>query len=73
MANRVAEVNRAIKARGREEKLTRGAGYYYFRDGTAAGWYSQSVYVYRADELSLERWMEEFDAKLAEAKAMGRD
>lgn len=73
MANRVAEVNRAIKARGREEKLTRGRGYYYFREGTAAGWYSHSVYVYSASDLSVEQWMKEFDLKVAEAKAMGRD
>lgn len=73
MANRVAEVNKAVRALGREEKLTRGAGYYYFRDGTAAGWYSSSEYVYRASDLSVERWVELFNAKLAEAKRMGRD
>lgn len=70
--NRVAEVNRALRARGAEEKLTRGAGYYYFRDGTASGWCSSSVYVYRADDLSVERWLAEYDSKLAEAKSMGR-
>lgn len=62
MANRVAEVNRALKARGVEEKLTAGRGYYYFRDGDAALWYSTSVCVYRADELSVERWLEEWSA-----------
>lgn len=73
MANRVAEVNKAIKALGRSEKLTRGNGYYYFRDGTAAGWYSSSEYVYRASDLSVAEWMELYNAKLPEAKAMGRD
>lgn len=72
MANRVAEVNKALKARGAEERLTAGRGYYYFRDGTAAGWYSQSVYVYRSDELTVEEWLAEYDSKLAEAKSMGR-
>jgi len=72
MASRVAEVNKALKARGAAERLVRGRGYYYFCEGSAAGWYSQSVYVYRAADLSVERWLEEYDAKLAEAKAMGR-
>lgn len=72
MANRVAEVNKALRARGAEEKLTRGRGYYYFRDGTAAGWYSTSVYVYSASDLSVEDWLAKYDSKLAEAKSMGR-
>lgn len=72
MANRVAEVNKALKARGAAERLARGRGYYYFREGSAAGWYSQSVCVYRASDLSVERWLEEYDIMLAEAKAMGR-
>lgn len=72
MANRVAEVNRALKARGVPERLQRGAGYYYFREGNALGWYSSSVYVYRASDLSVERWLEEYDLLANEAKAMGR-
>lgn len=35
MANRVADVNRALRIAGHSEKLVRGAGYYYFADGTA--------------------------------------
>lgn len=72
MANRVAEVNKALKARGVEEKLTRGRGYYYFRDGTAAGWYRSSVYVFSASDLPVERWLEEYDLLANEAKSMGR-
>jgi hypothetical protein len=59
--NRVAEVNAALKAMGREEKLTRGRGYYYFREGNSARWFSTSVYVYRADDLSVAEWLHEFD------------
>src|SRR6185436_4440844 len=60
MANRVAEVNRALKARGIEEKLTRGEGYYYFRDGNAAEWRATSVYVYRADAFTVDQWLAEW-------------
>lgn len=72
MANRVAEVNKALKALGVPERLQAGRGYYYFREGNASSWYSSSVYVYRAIELSVERWLEEYDQKANEAKAMGR-
>jgi hypothetical protein len=61
MANRVAEVNKALKARGVAEKLTRGNGYYYFRDGGTGCWPATSVYVYRADDLSVENWLSEYD------------
>jgi hypothetical protein len=59
--SRVAEVNRELKRRGRKERLVRGRGYYYFVDGEASRWYSSSVYIYRADDLSLRRWMKEFE------------
>jgi hypothetical protein len=60
--NRVAAVNRALKLAGREEKLVRGNGYYYFINGAADGWRSVSVSVCYADSLTLERWLDEFDA-----------
>jgi hypothetical protein len=59
--NRVAEVNRALKKMGRPERLRRGAGYYYFSEGNAMAWPSSSVYVYRATQFTLERWLEEFE------------
>lgn len=62
MANRVAEVNRALKAKGVKEKLTRGRGYYYFRDGNSADWRSASVMIYRASDLSVERWLGEWES-----------
>lgn len=57
MANRVAEVNKALKAMGAKEKLTRGRGYYYFRDGDAHRWFATSVYVYAADQMTVEEWL----------------
>jgi hypothetical protein len=60
MANRVAEVNKALKALGKAEKLTRGEGYYYWRDGEAASWRATAVYVYRASDLSVREWLEEY-------------
>ena len=59
--NRVAEVNKALRARGAEERLARGAGYYYFRLGNAAAWPEQSVMVFRADAFSVEQWLVEYD------------
>lgn len=58
--NRVAEVNRALKVRGELPRLRAGRGYYYF-DGPALAWPSSSVYVYRAIDLSVDRWLEEYD------------
>jgi hypothetical protein len=58
--NRVASVNRALKHMGVEERLVRGRGYYYFAGGNAAAWPSSSVYVYRAEELSVGRWIAEY-------------
>jgi hypothetical protein len=60
MANRVAEVNRELRLRGITEKLTRGRGYYYFRDGEASDWLATSVYVFSADQLSVEQWLGEW-------------
>lgn len=67
MANRVAEVNAALRARGAEEKLTRGRGYYYFRDGNTHRWPSTSVMVYRAADLTVDQWLREYDELAAEA------
>jgi hypothetical protein len=71
MANRVADVNAALKAAGVKERLRRGRGYYYFSGGDTSGWPSTSVYVYRAEELSVSRWLEEH-AKLEQAWSTSR-
>lgn len=64
--NRVAEVNAALKARGEEPRLRRGRGYYYF-DGPALSWPSSSVATFRADALSVDRWLQEYDTLKKEA------
>ena len=60
MANRVAEVNRELRLRGIAEKLARGKGHYYFRDGEASNWLSSSVAVFSADRLSVKEWLGEW-------------
>jgi hypothetical protein len=57
-----AEVNRELKRRGFEERLTQGRGYCYFHGGRASGWYSSSVAVCYTTDLSLTRWLEEHAA-----------
>jgi hypothetical protein len=55
-----ATVNKELKRIGAEHRLVRGDGYYYFTEGDAFEWVQNSVYVYSADHLTLERWMEEY-------------
>lgn len=59
--NRVSEVNKALRMMGRQEKLTRGRGYYYFRDGDTARWYATSVYVNDASALTVGDWLSEYN------------
>ena len=59
--NRVAEVNRELKRRGIPEKLRKGKGYYYFTGPNADYWFDRSVGTFRADGLSVERWLKEYD------------
>jgi hypothetical protein len=68
MANRVAEVNKALKQAGAAERLTRGNGYYYFRDGNTAYWPATSVYVFRADALSVADWIGEYETLKGESR-----
>ena len=60
--NRVAEVNRELKKSGSADKLVRGRGYYYFVGPSADTWHSSSVGVYRASDLTVERWMAEYES-----------
>lgn len=53
-------VNEAIRALGGEEKLVRGAGYFYFIEGKAHTWFGSMVCVYRLADLSLEQWIESY-------------
>lgn len=57
----VARVNAELKRRGRLEKLTRGRGYYYFRDGSTHRWPETMVMVNRVDAMSLDQWIAERD------------
>lgn len=45
----VARVNRALRLAGREERLTRGRGYYYLHDGDAATFPASALYVQRLE------------------------
>ena len=60
MANRVTEVNTTLRELGMPERLARGKGYYYFRHGNALSWSSSSVYVFRADALTVREWLNEY-------------
>jgi hypothetical protein len=68
----VAKVNAELKKRGRLEKLTRGRGYYYFRDGSTHRWPSTMVMVNRVDALTLDQWIAERD-RMAVAIAPEKD
>jgi hypothetical protein len=70
--SRVAEVNRALKARGVAEKLTRGRDYYYFRDGDSSCWPSTSVYTCYSDDLTVAEWLQEYDQLREAARLAGR-
>ena len=63
------EVNAAIKAMGRDERLVAGRGYCYFVEGDAMSWYTSSVPVARISDLSVERWIEELQHFIATADA----
>lgn len=57
-----ATVNAALKKAGYAERLVQGNGYMYFAEGEAHTWQQTSVMVFRASDLSLEQWLEEFHA-----------
>ena len=69
--SRVVEVNRVLRQRGRLERLVRGRGYYYFAGGNSTNWPTCSVWVYRADDLTVERWLQEFDRLRQSAQGFG--
>jgi hypothetical protein len=49
-------VNDALRARGRDESLREGDGYFYFGGGEAVHWLSSSVVMRRISDLTLEEW-----------------
>jgi hypothetical protein len=65
-------VNDALRARGRDESLREGEGYFYFGGGEAVNWLSSSVMVKRISDLTLEQWLKEFDSLLERDKKVRR-
>ena len=63
-------VNDALRARGRDESLREGDGYFYFGGGDAVNWLSSSVMVKKLSDLTLEQWLKEFDRLLANEKEL---
>jgi hypothetical protein len=55
----LATVNKALRQAGIKDKLVKGKDYYYFV-GDATTWPDNSVHTYRVDDLSPERWVEEY-------------
>lgn len=55
-------VNDALRARGCDESLNQGDGYFYFGGGDAVHWLSSSVMVKRISDLTLEQWLAEFES-----------
>jgi hypothetical protein len=68
--NRVTRkiVNDALRARGRDESLYPGEGYFFFGGGDAVHWLSSSVMVKRISDLTLEQWLAKFDELLERDK-----
>ena len=63
-------LNEALRARGREESLREGDGYFYFGGGEAVHWLSSSVMAKKISDLTLEQWLKEFDRLLANEKKL---
>jgi hypothetical protein len=63
-------INDALRARGRDESLREGEGYFYFGGGEAVNWLSTSVMVKKLSDLTLEQWLAEFDKLLANEKKL---
>jgi hypothetical protein len=54
-------VNDALRARGRDESLYPGDGYFFFGGGDAVHWLSSSVMVKKISDLTLDEWLAKFD------------
>ena len=72
--NRVTRkmVNDALRARGRDESLREGEGYFYFGGGEAVNWLTSSVMVRRISDLTLDQWLKEFDSLLERNRKLQR-
>lgn len=56
----IAQVNAFLKSKNIEERLNRGGGYFYFSKGKSYNWPSNSVYVYRIDDMTFQDWYDEY-------------
>jgi hypothetical protein len=63
-------VNDALQARGRDESLRDGGGYFYFGGGDAVNWLVSSVMVKKISDLTLKEWLEKFEELLAQDKKL---
>ena len=54
------KVNKTLQKYDPEVELVKGNGYFYFCGGDCSDWYTSSVYVCRLNQLSLDRWIEEY-------------
>lgn len=63
-------VNDALRARGRDESLYPGNGYFYFGGGDAVHWLSTSVMVKKVSDLTLDEWLAKFDELLRREKKL---
>lgn len=59
------QINKALAEAGAKERLYKGNGYFYFSDGDADMWKNESgVYgVFRLNDLTIDRWIEEWKHK----------
>ena len=72
--NRVTRkmINDALRARGRDESLYPGEGYFFFGGGEAVHWLSSSVMVKKISDLTLDEWLAKFDDLLERDKKLRR-
>jgi hypothetical protein len=68
-ANRVAAVNRALRARGVRERLARGRDSFHFTGGTTYRWATSTVSVATADALTVAEWLQAYDTLSTEPAA----
>ena len=54
----VGEVNKALSDAGYAERLAKGKGCYYFKEGNANFWPKTEVHVLKVHDLSVSEWLE---------------
>lgn len=54
-------VNDALAKRGRDSRLMKASGYFYFDSGEAANWIDKTVATPTVGSRTVEQWLEEFD------------